>query len=229
VTFKWGPATQVHNVNFKNSTLKPAACTQTAGLVIAPPPPLPLAPLKDWAGNCRFDQPGTYTFVCDAHPLMVGSVIVTSEGGATPTPTPTPTPSPTPTPPPRDTTPAPTPAPWVTLHAPNFKLATVPKFVDGKLQMVASCSQIHDATTKVTVSKRLARKLDLDSRVIAKGTGSCDGHNRLVTKLKPTKEAAKALDGYRKAVNATVTLTTSGLNPELTVTRTIKLAKKGKS
>ncbi len=228
MTFKWGPATQVHNVNFKTAA-KPTACTQTSGLVILTPPPLPTAPLSDWSGNCRFDTPGTYTFVCDAHPGMTGSVIVTTEGGATPTPTPTPTASPTPTPPPRDTTPAPTPAPWVTLHSPSTKLATVPKFVAGKLQMVASCSHILDATVKVTISKALADKLDLDSRTIATGTGSCDGHNRLVTKLKPTEAAADALDGYKKTVKATVTLTTSGLDPELTTTRKIKLAKKGKS
>ena len=124
VNFKWGPATQVHNVNFKNSTLKPAACVQTAGTVILAPPPLPTGPLTNWAGNCRFDTPGTYTFVCDAHPNMTGSVIVTTEGGATPTPTPTPTASPTPTPPPRDMTPAPTPKAWAYLTVPSIKIST---------------------------------------------------------------------------------------------------------
>ena len=60
----------------------------------------------DWAGyrsqflssgevSRTFTQPGTYTFVCEAHPqTMTGSVTVT---GAAVTPTPTPTPTATPT------------------------------------------------------------------------------------------------------------------------------------
>jgi hypothetical protein len=157
---------------------------------------------------------------------MTGEVIVTQQGGGTPTPTPTPTA--TPTPPPRDTTPAPTPVPWASLKAPSHKLATVPKFVDGKLKMTAYCAQFDNATVTLTISKKLAKKLKLKSRVIATGTGDCDGHNRLVTKLKPTKAAESALLNYKKKVNATATLTTNGLEHELTVKRTIKLAKKGK-
>jgi plastocyanin len=50
-----------------------------------------------------FTQPGTYTFVCDAHPGMTGSVTVsgapaTPTPSATATPTATPTASPTPSP-----------------------------------------------------------------------------------------------------------------------------------
>src|SRR3954469_5586321 len=144
VTFKWGPAGQVHNVNFKNSALKPAACVQTSGTVILTPPPLPTAPLTNWSGSCRFDAPGTYTFVCDAHPAMTGSVVVTTEGGATTTPTPTASPTPTATPPPRDTTPAPTPKAWASLRAPSAKLSTVPKFANGKLQVTAYCAHFAD-------------------------------------------------------------------------------------
>jgi hypothetical protein len=144
------------------------------------------------------------------------------------TPTPTPTPTATPTPPPRDTTPAPTPVPWASLRPPSHKLATGRKFVDGKLQMTAYCSQFDNATVTLTISKKLAKKLKLKSRVIATGTGDCDRHNRLVTKLKPTKAAENAFLNYKKKVNATATLTTNGLDHELTVTRKIKLAKKGK-
>ena len=43
-----------------------------------------------------FNQPGTYDFVCNAHPSMVGTVTVTGAPVGTPTPTATATPTPTP-------------------------------------------------------------------------------------------------------------------------------------
>jgi len=63
-------------------------------------------------GPIPFPNEGTYTFFCQAHPGMQGTVIV-GAGGGTPTPAPTaPAPTPTPTPPPSGgghvTTPAPT-------------------------------------------------------------------------------------------------------------------------
>ena len=81
----------------------------------------------------------------------------------------------------------------------------------------------------VTISESLRKKLGLKSRTIGTGTGNCDGNNRFVAKIKPTAEAADALAVYTKKVNATATLTTTGLTPELTATRSFKLAKKGKS
>jgi plastocyanin len=71
-----------HNFNFGNGEAYPSS----------PAPPGPA-----WS-NLRktFSQPGTYSFVCDAHADMTGTVIVEA---ATPTPTPTATPTPTPGPP----------------------------------------------------------------------------------------------------------------------------------
>jgi hypothetical protein len=54
----------------------------------------------------RFDDPGSFTFICEVHPGMTGTVNV-SDGEPTPTPTPTPTPPPAVPPPggaPPDTT-----------------------------------------------------------------------------------------------------------------------------
>jgi plastocyanin len=57
-----------------------------------------------------FAQPGSYDFVCNAHPSMVGTITVTGDPTGTPTPTPTATPTPTPTTHPGgSTTPPPTP------------------------------------------------------------------------------------------------------------------------
>jgi plastocyanin len=41
-----------------------------------------------------FDDPGSYTFVCEVHPGMTGTVNVSGGGSPTPTPTTTPTPGP---------------------------------------------------------------------------------------------------------------------------------------
>jgi plastocyanin len=58
-----------------------------------------------------FTQPGTYTFLCQAHTGMSGTIEVTGPA-VTPTPTPTPTGTPTTTPTPQPTaTPTPTPTP----------------------------------------------------------------------------------------------------------------------
>ena len=75
-----------HNVDFTGPA--PTSCVQTAGTVGGAVPPLPTNPSPmGWAGNCRFDTPGTYEFVCQAHPQMVGQVVVAA---ATSTPTPIP-------------------------------------------------------------------------------------------------------------------------------------------
>src|SRR5688572_23616001 len=50
-----------HNVQFISK--QPASCTQTAGDVWTPSPPLPwYMQGPGWAGNCRFTEPGTYEF-----------------------------------------------------------------------------------------------------------------------------------------------------------------------
>jgi plastocyanin len=96
--------TAFHNVTFEDSSPKPAACSQTSGSGAGnvTQAPVPTTPKKAWTGECRFDVPGTYKFVCGSHPYMTGTIRVvaaatptpTPEPGASPTPTPTPTPDP---------------------------------------------------------------------------------------------------------------------------------------
>src|SRR3954467_2161390 len=74
VDFGYPTGTNFHNVDFD---VDPTSCTQTAGANFGPVPPLPAAPQRPgWAGNCRFDTPGTYAFRCDAHAFMTGTVVV---------------------------------------------------------------------------------------------------------------------------------------------------------
>jgi plastocyanin len=76
VTFGYPSGTTTHNVDFTGK--QPSQCT---GLTPDPRP-------KGWTAECTFDAAGSYPFVCDVHPQMVGTVVV-----AVPTPTPTATPA----------------------------------------------------------------------------------------------------------------------------------------
>ena len=98
VTFGYPSGTESHDAHFTGK--QPTAC-----------PGLPTRPQKQgWSGECTFDAAGSYPFVCDFHPEMVGTVVVAA--AATPTPsysaTPTPTADPIGTP---GATATPTPAP----------------------------------------------------------------------------------------------------------------------
>lgn len=104
VSFSYPTGMSTHNVDFTGDR-KPE-CT---GL-----PPFPYPPRLWSTASCRFDEPGTYPFVCDLHAEMTGTVVVV----AAPAPTPIPTPAPTPAP----ATPAPTPvARTLTLDVPALQ------------------------------------------------------------------------------------------------------------
>jgi plastocyanin len=81
VAFSYPDGADIHNVVFTGGT-SPKSCTQTAGPMTGPVPPLPAGPTgPGWSGTCHFNAPGTYTFVCAKHSSMTGSVVV--EGAST--------------------------------------------------------------------------------------------------------------------------------------------------
>lgn len=87
VAFRYPSGMSIHNARFTGSS-SPTSCTQTAGTNSGAVPPLPAVPTSPvWSGTCRFDTPGTYTFVCDQHSSMTGAVVVeatpTTSTGAT--------------------------------------------------------------------------------------------------------------------------------------------------
>lgn len=56
-----------HNASFAAGPA-PTGCIQTAGEVFGAVPPLPtFTSGPPWAGECTFDNPGTYGFYCEAH------------------------------------------------------------------------------------------------------------------------------------------------------------------
>jgi plastocyanin len=85
----------MHNVDFSSGPATPA-CTQTQGPSSGSVPPLPHNPTgPGWAGTCTFNTPGTYSFHCDLHTSMTGTVVVQSGGSGTTTSTSTTSPGPT--------------------------------------------------------------------------------------------------------------------------------------
>ena len=83
VSFNYPVGLGTHNVAFIAVGPQPSSCTQTSGPNLGAVPPLPTYTIPaPWGGNCTFNNPGTYTFVCQAHGDMVGEItyLVTTEG-----------------------------------------------------------------------------------------------------------------------------------------------------
>ena len=226
VTFSYPVGASVHNVVFGAS--QPASCTQTAGTITSAPPLPAYVQPAGWAGFCTFATVGTYTFVCSAHPEMTGAVVVEEDAPVpTPTPTPTatststptptatatrtPTPTPivggasaTPEPPVRDARAAAVPRSWVRIERPASN--SIDGLRRGKLRLTARCVSAGSGRVTLTVSKALARRLDLARRTIGSGSGRCDGNGRFTLTVRPTAAARRALQGYRRPIQVTATL-----------------------
>jgi plastocyanin len=233
VDFSYPAGASAHNVVF---TTAPTSCVQKTGVAIYPAPPLPAYSLPaGWSGECTFDTPGVYSFVCQAHPTeMTGSVVVKNEDGTEPTPVPTTSPTATPTvtatpEPPRDTTPAKVAKLWAAIDKPKVKAMTVSSFLKGKLKIVARCVSAGSGTMTLTVSKAQARRIGLKGTKLGSAKASCDSHGRFTVKLKPNNAAEAALDGWRGSVKATAKLELAGPAGQTTATRTIKLKGKGRA
>jgi plastocyanin len=93
VDFAYPTGTSSHNVVFAGK--QPSACAISQGPDSGSKAPLPSAPTgPGWAGGCRFDVAGAYSFVCGMHSNMTGSVTVVAAGTAPPPPAPVPPPTP---------------------------------------------------------------------------------------------------------------------------------------
>ena len=176
VTFKYandGTNASVHNADFSTGPA-PATCKQTAagpGYELDPDDKSPLPSSVQgtgWEGFCTFTAPGTYTFFCQAHGGMEGTIEVTGAGTptatatATETPTATATETATATPVVPAATPTPTPVatPVVTPAAKPAAKISAASFKRSKRTLTVSGTTT--ATGKVTV--KLAYKVGKKSR-----------------------------------------------------------------
>jgi plastocyanin len=137
-----------------------------------PPGSFQVAPVGS-SDTYTFYKKGTYTFVCEFHPVMTGTVVVTGADLPIPTPTPTPTvtasptatasPSPTATPSPSGNTPLPV-DDHTTTPAPTPDADTTKPTLSGiKLRAQRRAARVtfklsENATVTVQVRKRGAKK-----------------------------------------------------------------------
>lgn len=98
VTFSYPSGVSIHNADFSHGP-EPSSCIQTSGPNSGPVPPLPNQPtVRGWSGSCTFNTPGTYTFFCDVHRFMTGTIVVQAPGTTTSSSTTTPSGPPRPAP-----------------------------------------------------------------------------------------------------------------------------------
>jgi plastocyanin len=82
VSFSYPSGSNEHNVDF-GSGPQPTSCMLGGQSQSPPIPSVPTAP--GWSGNCTFNTPGTYTFHCDRHTFMTGTILVGSQATSTDT------------------------------------------------------------------------------------------------------------------------------------------------
>jgi hypothetical protein len=74
-TFHYPTGNSRHNVTF-TSALKPT-CQIAGTTTLNPPYTVPNPPRgPSWTAGCRFDTPGVYSFVCQIHSTMTGTIAV---------------------------------------------------------------------------------------------------------------------------------------------------------
>jgi len=219
VAFAYPSGASTHNVKFTDG--QPTRCAQTDASAVPgfDVPPLPaFASAPGWTGECEFDTPGTYAFVCTVHPDMVGDVVVS--------PPPAPTPAPPPGPPLQAFL-ASSPKAWAAFDAPSSANATIAALYASKLKLGGRCVSVQSGKVTLTVSKATAKALKLKkTRTVATATARCKGDGHFSVTVKPTKAATSALKRYRKPITVTATLRMSGSGGASAGKRSIKLAVK---
>jgi plastocyanin len=207
VTFSYPGGATFHNVDFL--AMEPTSCTQTAGSMMGPVPPLPAAPAPaGWSGQCRFDTPGTYAFVCEAHPFMTGEVHVVESTTTTTTTTTTPT-----TTTPTTTTPDGSPAPPAPPAPPKV---SVPRRQRGAVVRGAVTTPAGGSRIVVTASvsnRALARRRPKRVRQVRIGTQSkrSTGAGRTRFAVRLNAAARRALRRrHRLAVRLRIVVTPAG-------------------
>jgi hypothetical protein len=145
VSFAYPSGASYHNVVFEGA--KPSSCT---GIQPANPGP-------GWKGSCRFDDSGTYRFVCGVHAGMTGRVIVRAAPTPTPTAMGTATPTATSTAAPTGTAPA-APAPTATAApAPPALKLTLAR--SQRSMRVRGAVEIDRAGSRLVVTVRTTRRV----------------------------------------------------------------------
>jgi hypothetical protein len=76
VSFGYPSGSSVHNADFGTTNI-PSSCQETSPTSTPETNKLPLVPTgPGWAGTCTFNTLGTYSFMCDQHHSMTGTIVV---------------------------------------------------------------------------------------------------------------------------------------------------------
>ncbi|MGI8804063.1 MAG: hypothetical protein ACR2KV_18190 [Solirubrobacteraceae bacterium] len=184
---------------------QPSSCIQTAATApfkILPAPPLPAGSQPaGWAGSCRFDTPGTYTFHDGARgPQMSGTVYV----GTTTTPPPTTT----------TTTTTPSGTTSTSFHEPPIPAAASTLRAASTQRGTVVRGQIHVTTP----SSRLVANLYLGSSSVRVGRttifGVRDGVKHFAVRLYASS-ARRLRAQHRLALTLRVQILGQGVGPTL--------------
>jgi plastocyanin len=135
VTFT-NSSVETHNVDFSTPPPAGVSCQQTVGGPSPSAGRFPSSPASgSWSGVCTFARSGTYSFVCDHHAGMTGTVVVHDPAGppGTTTAAPVTTTTPTQTPPPGGTTTTSAPAQTTATTTPATSMPVPPAAVAAQM------------------------------------------------------------------------------------------------
>jgi plastocyanin len=202
-TYPTGAGAGTHNVSFY-SALKPTECklTQEApGTFPAPIPPLPGYPQNaGWAGECRFDAPGTYEFLCQAHAAAMTGTVKVLAASPSPSPSPSASPSTSPSPSPSPSA-SPSPSPAASAPPATFNATPAPTATPGATRAAAkpkfTTATLSRSKRTVTLQGSLAAKsgkvkLVLTYGKVKKTLTAKVKNGRFSAKLKLSRKDAKA-------------------------------------
>jgi PKD repeat protein len=102
------------------------------------------------------------------------------------------------------------PEPFAALSTVARARSTLAAFRGGRFAVRVSCQAVRRGTLRLTVTRAVARKLDLASRVLAKRTVRCGDEGRAPVTLKPSRKVKRALARSKGSVAATLALRMTG-------------------
>jgi len=102
------------------------------------------------------------------------------------------------------------PVPFVALGSLARERSTLTAFRSGRLAVRVNCQAVKRGTLSLTVTRAVARRLGLASRVLAKRTVSCADEGRASVALKPSRRVKRALARSKGPIAATLVLRMAG-------------------
>jgi hypothetical protein len=117
------------------------------------------------------------------------------------------------------------PAPWAVIDRPRRAAAAVAALLRRHMRLRGRCLSVSSGKVTLTVSARMARRLELEHRTLGRAGARCRGDGHFAVTIRPTAAAKRALRHYRRAITVTATLRMKGTHGTVRYRRHFKLAK----